>query len=762
MKSSRNAQRLPDFLPWESLAADGTVRTRTGLSVAFWAMQFPDTSVSQSEADALSEKVAGLFKRSETGPSYWFMLNRRPQNIAADQASGGWMSAADAEIESHRLAMFCDAEKNSVNDWYAACAMGSPKEGILDAAGAEDVFSAFEQTLRICNARPVRLGCEPRQGAPDTLSLLKTLCSTETWSLKCPMEGFAGGVSEYLCTEAMDLGSPLRLGTSYIKALTVHAFPGSTYSNMLFTLQTMGFCFRWTTRWIPQCNRDSQKTAKNLRSGFKSGTKSWKTALYENSTGRETDTFEAQAVTDTAEMEQTLESLTHGETLGQLTSTVLLMSRSPEMLEAQAGKVKEVLHNQGFDAIDENDSNIFQAWLGTMPGDVRHNLRKPYVTASNFSQILPLTNIYHGAGTNFYLRSICGNGHPLCVGKLLTNELYFLNLNGPSDDVGHTFIIGSTGGGKSVLLALLASQWMRYPRSRVILFDKDMSFANICRRTGGAIYVPGAEDSKLQFMPLGRIREKPSQSVGWLETAISASGTAVTPEITKELSSVCRLWDLSVPTLERFVMRLRGFSPDSPALPPLERILEDAEMSNLFGGEEDTFGKDSFRRKTMIEMGPLMNMGDQAVLPALGFMFDRMDELFDADPQPTLLVMDEAWKFLAHPVFRKKIKEWLKTLRKKKVFVLFALQNISDIDDAEEFLTSCHTRIFLPNPDIGENGAEGVKDCYRRLGLTESEMSVIALAQRKAQYFVSQQEGSALVDFCVDSYQLERLARDGA
>lgn len=38
-------------------------------------------------------------------------------------------------------------------------------------------------------------------------------------------------------------------------------------------------------------------------------------------------------------------------------------------------------------------------------------------------------------------------------------------------DVGHTLIVGPTGAGKSVLLALMALQFRRYPRSQVFSFD---------------------------------------------------------------------------------------------------------------------------------------------------------------------------------------------------------------------------------------------------------------------------------------------------
>jgi type IV secretory pathway VirB4 component len=64
-------------------------------------------------------------------------------------------------------------------------------------------------------------------------------------------------------------------------------------------------------------------------------------------------------------------------------------------------------------------------------------------------------------------------------------------------------------------------------------------------------------------------------------------------------------------------------------------------------------------------------MGQAGVVaPVLTYLFHRLEERFDG--RPTLLVLDEAWIFLDHPLFAARIREWLKTLRKKNVAVLFA------------------------------------------------------------------------------------------
>jgi type IV secretion system protein VirB4 len=42
------------------------------------------------------------------------------------------------------------------------------------------------------------------------------------------------------------------------------------------------------------------------------------------------------------------------------------------------------------------------------------------------------------------------------------------------------------------------------------------------------------------------------------------------------------------------------------------------------------------------------------------------------DGRPTLLLLDEAWQMLSHPVFAEKLREWLKTWRKANGAVVMA------------------------------------------------------------------------------------------
>ena len=90
-------------------------------------------------------------------------------------------------------------------------------------------------------------------------------------------------------------------------------------------------------------------------------------------------------------------------------------------------------------------------------------------------------------------------------------------------------------------------------------------------------------------------------------------------------------------------------------------------------------------------------MQPAAVQAVLRYLFARFDERFDG--APTLLILDEAWLFLDEPSFAARIRQWLKTLRKKNVSVVFATQSLADIKDstiAPAIIESCASRIFLP------------------------------------------------------------------
>ena len=95
------------------------------------------------------------------------------------------------------------------------------------------------------------------------------------------------------------------------------------------------------------------------------------------------------------------------------------------------------------------------------------------------------------------------------------------------------------------------------------------------------------------------------------------------------------------------------------------------------------------------------------------------------DGAPTLVTLDEAWAYLRNDVFRERLRDWLKTLRRMNGIVLLATQNLSDIcnsDISDVILEMCPTKILLPNSEA-KNPAS--KAFYDRVGMNARELDIL-------------------------------------
>jgi type IV secretory pathway VirB4 component len=162
---------------------------------------------------------------------------------------------------------------------------------------------------------------------------------------------------------------------------------------------------------------------------------------------------------------------------------------------------------------------------------------------------------------------------------------------------------------------------------------------------------------------------------------------------------------------------------------------------NLFDAESDALQSDIFQ---VFELEHLMSKGDLFVIPALSYLFHRLEQRFKG--QPTVLVLDEAWIMLGHPKFKEKIREWLKVLRKANVAVIFATQSLSDLSKsgiADVIFESCKSKILLPN---SEANTDSLRDLYKSIGLNRRQIQIIANAIPKRQYYHMHEDGSRVFE----------------
>jgi len=213
----------------------------------------------------------------------------------------------------------------------------------------------------------------------------------------------------------------------------------------------------------------------------------------------------------------------------------------------------------------------------------------------------------------------------------------------------------------------------------------------------------------------------------------------VTPEIKDAVWAA--LGNLATaPVSERTLTGLSLLLPSNALRTALAPYTLEGPYGRLLDASEETFRIADIQ---CFETEALMGQAG-VIAPVLTYLFHRLEGRFDG--RPTLLILDEAWLFLDHPLFAARIREWLKTLRKRNVSVIFATQSLADIADstiAPAIIESCPQRIFLPNDRaIEPQGRAG----YERFGLNQRQIELIARATPKRHYYLQSSRGNRLFE----------------
>jgi type IV secretion system protein VirB4 len=752
------ADRLADHLPWAALVAPGVVLNKDGSLQRTIRFRGPDLeSATDAELVATCARINNVLRRFGSGWALFFEAERfeaqgYPASVFPDPAS--WL------VDEERRAAFEDGDALLAagregapvprrTHFESACHLtiawlpppdpARRAERALIESGRAEKGRDWRQELAAFIAETDRvldllIGLMPEVAALDdgeTLTWLHSRISTSRHRVAVPETPMH--LDAILVDEPLTGGLEPTLGDRHLRSLTVLGFPNLTRPGLLDGLNHLDIPYRWTTRFIALDKIEATRELSRLRRQWFAKRKSIRALLREVLYQEPAPLLDPDADNKATDADLALQALGSDHVaFGYLTATVTVMDADSGAAEDKRRAVERVVHGAGLTTIRES-VNAVEAWLGSLPGHVYANVRQPIVHTLNLAHLLPLSSVWAGPALNEHL-----GGPPLLHAE--TGGATPFRLSTHVGDIGHMLIVGPTGAGKSVLLALMALQFRRYPGSRVILFDKGNSARAAVLAMGGLHQALGA-DGSLAFQPLAGI-DRPGErswAAGWIEARLAHNGVSVTPEVKDAVWSA--LGSLaSAPAEERtltgLALLLQSNVLKAALLPytldgPFGRLL-DAAKDRLETADVQCFETEGLMQEAGV------------VPPVLTYLFHRLEGRFDG--RPTLLVLDEAWVYLDDPLFAARIREWLKTLRKKNVAVVFATQSLADIAEssiAPAIIESCPQRIFLPNDRAVEPQA---REAYERFGLNERQIELIARATPKRHYYLQSRRGNRLFE----------------
>lgn len=739
---------LADYLPWACLVGPGVILNKDGGFQRSARFRGPDLeSATAAELVAACARINNVLRRFGSGWALFFEAERHP---ARDYPHSEFPDPVSRLVDEERRAGFAEVGALFESGYVLTFTYLPPAENIgraeqllIESEGERrgldyrDHLGAFVQkTDRALDLLEQLMPEVAPLNDQETLTYLHNCISNRRLSVAVPET--PAYLDAVLVDTSLTGGLAPMLGAAHLRVLTVLGFPGSTTPGLLDALNGLGFEYRWMTRFIPLDKAAAEKAIRRYRRQWFAKRKSISAIVKEVMTNEQSALVDTDAENKTADADAALQEL--GADLvsyGYVTTTFVVWDEDREQVREKVRAAQRVIDGRGFATIEES-ANAVEAWLSSLPGHVYANVRAAPINTLNLAHMMPLSATWAGPARNAHL-----DGPPLITVR--TNGTTPFRLVTHFGDVGHTLVVGPTGAGKSVLLALIALQFRRYENAQITIFDKGGSARAAVLGMGGAWFDLGAAregvKNALAFQPFARIDRAGERSFAqeWALGLLAHEGVAVTPEVKDAAwSALSNL--AAAPPPERTLTGLATLLQRSELRQALQPYTLEGPYGRLLDADDDRLTLGAVQ---CFEMEELMHEAG-AVLPVLTYLFHRLEAQFDG--RPSLLILDEAWLFLDNPAFVARIREWLKTLRKQNVSVVFATQGLSDIAGssiAPAIIESCPSRIFLPNDRAIEPQAKAV---YEAFGLNDRQIEIVARAVARRDYYFQSRLGNRLFE----------------
>jgi type IV secretion system protein TrbE len=638
----RRSQALADYLPWAALVQEGVILNKDGSFQRTARFRGPDLdSATPAELVAATARLNNALRQLGSGWAIFVEAQRQP---AGPYPESAFPDPASRLVDAERRAQF-DEEGAHFDSRYfltflwlppaedAARAEGWLYEGRAhDGADWRAALAGFiDRTDRVLALIEGFMPEAEWLDDEETLTYLHSCVSTRRQRVRVPETPMHLDV--ILPDEDLTGGLEPKLGRAHLRTLTVMGFPSQTWPGLLDDLNRLAFPYRWSTRAICLDKTDAAKVLGRIRRQWFAKRKSIMAILKEVMTNEASVLMDSDAAHKALDADAALQELGSdliGETY--VTATVTVWHEDARVADERLRLVEKAIQGRDFTCMRET-VNAIEAWLGSLPGQAYANVRQPPISTLNLAHMMPFSAVWSGPERDEHF-----DAPPLFFARTEGSTPFRFSLH--VGDVGHTLIVGPTGAGKSVLLAVMALQFRRYERAQIFAFDFGGSIraaALACggdwHDLGGALSEESAEPVALQ--PLARIDDSAERAwaAEWTAALLARETVTVTPELKEHLWTA--LTSLaSAPVEERTITGLAVLLQSNALKQALQPYTVGGPWGRLLDAEAERLGEadvQAFETEGLI--------GGGAAPAVLAYLFHPIGDRLDG--RPTLIIIDE-------------------------------------------------------------------------------------------------------------------------
>ncbi len=627
----KGPRRFMDLLNWGALIAPGVILGKDGSCLAGWRMRGLDTE--SMEPDVFESWMATLALRlSEFGDDHvlWVVFHRRALQPVPDLEPTGQQALDVLAIEMNELlaapgTLWAD-ELTLFFSWTPEVEMAPEEKPAAFADECALLETRLDHILGL-----TRLDRTEEDGGlrSELCAHLSALAGTPRPAPRIDPDTLPVGLDALFpdCVQER-LSGPLRVSGRPLACLTIEGLRETYPLAPLAALQDVPMPFAWVTRFAAMSPQTARASALwNRKLWHQSGAD-----MIGNITGHAGGRPKLYEASMAASADQTVAVATRGdEGFGTFVPVLLVYGDPGQPHDALAPRLRILREALGAGTLSlrEERANAVPAFLSALPGHVAPNPRARMTRARVMADFMPVRGIDRG-------RSACPSAlmpkhsPALLPARARTGEMFHFNLH--VGDVGHTLMFGPTGGGKSVLLGLIASAWLRYPDARVIFFDRHRSVRHACNALGGTFLEPGTGEEQ-GLAPMAHVHDLGAPwAVDWLcELVRQGTGTRPNPEQAEELGRAA----------------LALMRTPEPGLRQVQEYVQDATLRQcleewLTGPLAGTFDRDGIdldagldgARLTVFETAALLDAREAVTVLSLDYIFAQVARRFERTPHP--------------------------------------------------------------------------------------------------------------------------------
>lgn len=760
--SNDSGRSVADWLPYECMVDDRTIRNKDGSFSTGWSYRGEDLgSSSISEMFNLSQQINAAINRWGSGFMVHFDVIRDPSSdypvgaLFPDRTS--WIideerrtqyESAGLHYETTFAVVLTWLPQNTFNHSLAKKAFKNVEESDESLTSDDANLKAFHQisidfedslSRILYMTRMVNYEDTAPNGVVGVYSPLLRHIERCITGVDAPMllPNPAAFLDAYLGNVDVQPSHTPIIGNRHVRAISISIPQQYSSPGMIDNLFGLPASYRFSTRFIFLDPLVARKQIEAHRRGWRGKRFGFIDSML-MSNGKAPGRVNNDAVNMADDAQLALDILEGNEVrFGFYTPTIILADENKDRVNALAREFLKRVNDLGFRGQIE-EVNAVAAWIGAIPAKGYANQRRPLIHTRNAADLFPTTALWSGQ-----------KKHPSSYFPVGSQPIAILSTDGETpfrlflhvNQVGHTLISGPTGSGKTTLLNFLAASQMRYPNAQVFHFDKGHGALKQCLAMGGEHYDVTVE-SRLGFCPLQDVtvedvRER-AWAENWVESLFEVQGIKLTPSNRKEIhEAILALCDGP----GRSITDLQTNIQDEELRHALLQFTLEGKGGNLLDSATDGLGDDFYQ---VFEMQNLLSNENAMIgVPVLKYIFHRIEARLNKD-RPSMIILDEAWTMLANPVFSAKIDEWLRELRKFNCQVIFATQSVNDIVKSpisDILQQSCPVKIFLPNPEATTTSAS---KAYQEMNCTDQEILILKTAIPGLHYYIKSSQGRRL------------------